>query len=223
MLDNKHVFWQAFIAAMAVFLIGLFIGFSYEGARVEEIQDFYFDSQSDLLDFKLSTEIIYNSNLSCDQLYEKGIEFADRIFEEALKLEKYDDSNKLDEHLVGLHRRYDILRVSLWKDLTDINKECQGNRNVIIYFYDYVDTPIITKATQGAMGSFLIELKEKYSDDIILIPVAVDTHVESINHYRDIYGLEETPMIFVNNIYRFSDLDSLKDIERILYKKKISL
>jgi len=217
MLSNRHVFWQAFLIAFVIFWFGILIGIAFEESRVQEVEGFYFDSQTDLFDLELSSNIVYGSNLSCDNLYLASVGFADKIYKEASKLEKYDDSNKLTSDLISLHRRYDLMRTSLWMDIVSVNKKCGNKTDIVIYLYDYVDPSLTDRATQGAMSSFLVELKGRYGDDIILIPIAVDTGVESLVVLREHYNLDRVPMIFVNQNYKFSTLDSLKNIESILY------
>jgi len=216
MLGNRHVFWQAFVVASVIFWLGILIGANFERSRVETVEDFYFDSQSDVLDFELSSNIFTNLEFDCNTLNEKGILLADKIYAEALKLEKYDNSNKLTKELISLHRRYDILRTSLWMDLVSSKEKCSDKINTIIYFYQYRNPSLTTRANQGTMSNFLIDLKAKYGDKIILIPIAVDTNVESLNSLREYYKLNTIPVVFVNEKYKFENIESLKDIEKYL-------
>jgi len=216
-LDNKHIFWQAFLLASIVFWIGLLLGISFEKSRINEIEGFYFDSETDLFDFELSTELVYGSNSSCDILYGESVVFAEKIFKEASKLEKYDDSNKITKELISLHRRYDLLRILLWQDIAKINQQCENKVNIVVYLYQYIDPSLTTKATQGAMSNSLIELKQKYKNQIILIPIAVDTNVASLDFLRKKYGLEIIPTIFVNDEHEFNSLEEISNIESILY------
>ncbi|MBT4135562.1 hypothetical protein HOD75_03225 [archaeon] len=214
MKGNKHAFWQALLIALLIFWLGILIGVFFENYRIENLEEVYFDSQTGLLDFELTSEIIYNSNLDCTTLNEKSVYFADNIYKEAIKLEKYDDSNKITKELITLHRRYDLLRTLLWNGIIENKRNCNESINTVVYLYQYQDASINKKGLQGAMSSHLIDLKEKYQDDIILIPIAVDTNVESLNILREIYDLDNFPVIIVNEKTKFETLDSLKDIEK---------
>jgi len=216
MEGNKHVFWQAFIIASLIFWLGILIGVHFEKSRVEELQYFQFNTETDIFDIDLASDIVYGFNMSCDLVDERSIVFADNIYWEARKLEKYDNSNKITEELIFLHRRYDLLRTILWKRIIDNNENCDRKINTIVYLYQYRDPSLTTKATQGTMSSLLLDLKEEYGNKIILIPIAVDTGVESLNVLRDYYGLESTPLIFVNEKNKFETIDSLKGIKETL-------
>lgn len=217
MLGNKKVFLEAFIIALVIFLIGILIGISFEKSRVDRLESFYFDLETDIFDFQISSKIIYEDNLDCDTLKSKAISFAEEIYAEAIKLEKYDNSNKLTPEVISLHRRYDLLRTILWEDLIQAKKIC-GNQslNTIIYLYKYDKPSLTLKGTQGTMSNYLIELKEKYEDEIILIPIAFDTGIQSLEILKEKYGLEDEPSILVNEEFKLTDLNLLAEIEKHL-------
>ena len=215
-LGNKHIFWQALIIALVVFWTGLLLGTYFERSRIDQIQKFYFDSETEIFDLNLASDILGGVTDNCDLFIARSINFADRIYFEALKLEKYDDSNKLSEDAVSLHKRYDLLRILLWKSTIDNKRNCVTKINTVVYLYDYADTPLNKKAIQQTMSNFLINLKEEHKEKIILIPIAVDTGVESLDVLRSIYGLEEVPVIFINEEAKIESLDSLQSIENFL-------
>lgn len=216
-MKKAHIFWQAAVIASIIFWIGIFIGISVEKSRIEKMENFYLNSQIDFFDFELASEIAYFYNLNCNTVNEKSIEFADRIYEEALKLEKYEELNKVNKESLYLHRKYDLLRTMLWKKIIESKKYCQNFSNTIIYFYGYVDPPLNIKALQSTMSNSLLDLKTEYGKKIILIPIAIDTNIKSLDSLKKVYGLEDTyPMIFVNEKIQITNLENIKDIEKYL-------
>lgn len=214
-MENKHVFWQALVVASIIFWMGILIGVYFEKSRVENINKFYSDSETNILDFGLASEIIYNSNLSCNIINQKSVFFADQIYFQARELEKYDESNKLTAELISLHRKYDFLRTMLWRDIVENKKRCKET-NTLVYLYQYDQPSLTTRAVQQTMSNSLIDLKKKYGEKIILIPIAVDTNVESLNIMRTLYGLDNYPVIFMNEKYKFETIESLETIEKYL-------
>lgn len=213
---NKNVFWQALLVALLVFWLGILIGVVFERTRSDRIQTFYFDSETDLSDFETASEVVFGSNLNCLTLNDKAVIFADKIYNEAQKLEEYDDSNKLTAELISLHRRYDVLRTSLWQDIIESKKNCPEKINTVVYFYDYINPSLTTKAVQGTMSNLLYDLKGEYGDGIILIPVAYDTGVQSLDLLRKLYNIKDTPTILVNEKQKFETIDSLKNVNSFL-------
>ena len=214
-MGNKHVFWQAFVIASVIFWMGILIGIYFEKSRVENLDKFYSDSETNILDFGLASKIVYNSNLSCDIINQKSVFFADQIYLQARELEKYDESNKITAELISLHRKYDFLRTMLWRDIIENKERCKGG-NIIVYLYQYDKPSLTTRAVQQTMSNSLIDLKKKYGEKIILVPFAADTNVESLNIMRTLYGLDKYPVIFVNEKHKFETIESLETIEKYL-------
>ncbi len=215
-MENKHVFWQALVVAFIIFWTGLLLGTYFERSRIDKIQRFYFDSETEIFDLNLVSLILGGVNNNCGLFINESMNFADRIYQEALKLEKYDSSNKLSEEAIPLHERYDLLRTMLWKNMIDNKKNCGSKINTVVYLYDYVDTPLNQVAVQKTMSNFLADLKNKNTGKIILIPIAVDTGVESLDILRNFYNLDKVPVIFVNEEFKVGGLDKISDIEKHL-------
>lgn len=217
MKKNKNVFWQALIITIFIFTFGILLGISFESKRVEKIQEFNFDSHTTLFDFELVLDFVYNSNSTCEILLKKSVFFADKIYEEAKKLEKYDSSNKLIDEAIFLHRRYDFLRTLLWEELLGVKERC-GEVNTIVYLYQYQDVPIKQKSIQETMSNNLLDLKNKYGDEIILLPIATDNQLDSLDFLRQRYNLNKIPVIFINEKYKVEELEDLSKIENYLQK-----
>ena len=112
--SQKHVFWQALIVTISIFVIGLFLGMLLENWRVGKIDDFYKQSEINLLDINLQGDIYSSNYFNCEDAILENIRFADNIFEESKILDRYENSNQLTEDaLFFQHKRYDLLRVSL--------------------------------------------------------------------------------------------------------------
>jgi hypothetical protein len=216
MVNNKHVFWMAAVIALAVFWTGIVLGVIFENSRVNELEGNYFDSETDIFDYQLLSDISFDSDANCSVILERSVIFADRIFEEAVKLEKYDSSNKVTQELITLHRRYDFLRTLLWDKIIKSKKECGALVNTAVYLYEYDNPSVQTKATQAAMSNFLVDLKREYEDNLILIPIAGDTNIESLTFMREIYDLDSFPVILINEKFKFETLESLKDVSEVL-------
>lgn len=215
-MNNKHTFWQAFLVASLIFWIGLLIGVFFENNRVDVLNDFYSNFESDISDFDLLANVIFDSNSSCEQVSKQAVFFADKIYEGALKLEKYEDSNKITRSLFLLHRKYDLLRTRLWIEVIKYNQKCSKKINTVVYLYKYKDPSLTTRGVQGVMSSYLIDLKEKYNDRLILIPISADTNILALDFLRNSYNVSEYPSILVNEKIHISNLDNLKEIENAL-------
>ncbi|MAG28000.1 hypothetical protein CMI47_20940 [Candidatus Pacearchaeota archaeon] len=212
-VSNKHVFWQAFVVAFVIFWTGILIGVWFEDSRYNDLEKFYFNSETDLFDISLEEEILSDFGFECSVAKQGNINFADRIYWEAKSLEKYDSSNAITENVIDLHRRYDLLRVMLWKSSVELKEKCPEDVNVVVYLYDYVEPRIDVNARQTTMGRVLSEVKERNGDNVILIPIAVDTEVKSLDLMKRKFGLGQAPLVVVNQDTVLSDLFSVEEIE----------
>src|SRR3989344_577347 len=99
MTNEKNAFWSAFIITVFIFSIGILMGIILENWRSNQISDLYQQSELDLLDIKLQSEIYALEEFECKDAVEKNILFADKIFEEAKILGRYESANKLTKKI----------------------------------------------------------------------------------------------------------------------------
>ena len=216
MKKNKNsVFWQALVVTIIVFIIGIFLGISYEGRKLEEIDDYYILSEIFLMDsFALSKLVdVENTSLAdCEFLIDKNIEFADKIYNEAYLLEKYEESGKLSESLKILHKKYDLMRTLLWINFRNIPDMCKKDVSVVIYLYEHETKDLAKKATNEVWEKVLFELKQEVQNRIILIPIAADSNLTSLNLLLLKYDIQEYPVVIIDEhiIYQIGSADNLK-------------
>lgn len=201
--------------ALVIFWTGIILGVFFEDYRADGLKNYYLDSETEIFDLNTQALISDKNGISCAETTKQNVFFADKIYEEAKKLEKYDSSTKITSEVFNLHRRYDLLRTMLWNNL--INGNCSDGVNVVVYLYEYDNPSLNLQARQITLSRVLLDLKEKYKDKIILIPIAYDTGVKSLELLRKSYRLEETPVIFINQKHKISKLVSLEELEGVVF------
>ena len=112
--SKKHVFWEALLVTIVIFLAGLFLGMLIETANSNKISNLYLQSEITLNDISATSRLMENQNIDCEVVKENNIKIANRIYEEAKLLEIYEDSGKLTDSMKLLHKKYDLLRSLLW-------------------------------------------------------------------------------------------------------------
>ena len=197
MENKKHVFWQAFFVTVLIFLVGLVLGVYLEQIRADSFSIAFYDSEVSLYDSFALGKLIEGNFTSCENLKEASINFADKIYNEARELERYDEKSRLTESIKSVHRKYDLLRTILWINLIDLKGKC-GEINTVVYLYVYDTDEIKTKSNQVVWERILSEVKEKEGNDIILIPIAVDRKIESLDLLIGKYKIEKFPAVFIN-------------------------
>lgn len=213
MLQNKkRVFWEALLLTLLVFLLGFLAGVLFEDKRVNVIEDYYVQSQNSLMDILALNNFANLNNISCDALISSNIDFANRIYEEAKLLERYEGSGKITDNMELQHKRYDIMRTFLWINTIKTNEICENEVHTVVYLYNYDSGDLTEKAVNSVWSKILGDLKEKYGGEIILIPIAVDSDVASLNSILGNFEISKYPALIIDNKYVIEELSSVEEI-----------
>lgn len=213
--DPKNVFWEALIVTIVVFLFGLLIGYAIEESRFNSIDEYYANSEISLMDIFALNSYMIDENSSCDVLTKSNIDFADRIYEEAKVLEKYEQAGKISTNLEVAHKRYDLLRVILWTNSIKIRQHCKEDFGSVVYLYEQKTPDLAQKATQNVWSKILTDLKQKEGNKIVLIPIAADGDLISLNPLTERYNITQYPVVIINDKV-ITELDSAEELEKYL-------
>ncbi|MBI2630543.1 hypothetical protein HYW76_05580 [Candidatus Pacearchaeota archaeon] len=209
--SQKLVFLEALLVAALIFGLGFLGGLWIENYRVSKIQVMYTASEINLLDMNIQRSSI--SSIGCDDAKEELINFAERIYSEAKVLERYEGASRLSDSLILDHKRYDLLRASLLFAIIETENRCNQSFNTVVYLYDYIDAPIETKARQSTFSKYLEELKNKKGSEIILIPIAGDNNLTSVDVILNKFEIDKLPAVLVNYDYKVYSVEGLETIE----------
>jgi hypothetical protein len=217
MFDNpKRAFLEAFLLAMVVFIIGLMIGVSFESSRLNTINEYYALSEISLMDSIALNRISDLKNVSCNESINYDIQFADKIYNEAQILEKYEDSGKITDSINAAHKRYDLLRTILWINVMKTREKCGSDFNEVIYLYNYNTNDLTEKAQQIVWSRILFDLKQKSGEKIVLIPIAVNNNIISLKSLLAGFKIDRYPAVIINDKDVLYNLTSATDIEKYL-------
>jgi len=210
--SKKNVFWEALLITIVVFLAGLFLGMLIEADNSNKISNLYIQSEISLTDAMSSSNLI-DETTDCEIIRTNNIKFADQIYEEAKLLEQYEASGKLTDSMELLHKKYDLLRTILWTSNQKALDKCH-NYNMIIYLYDYETEDTEVKATQNVWSKMLLSIKSQ-REDILLLPIAADEELISINLLLEKYQVEKLPALIINNkeiLYNLETADPVLEL-----------
>ncbi len=216
MMENKkHVFWQAFFITMLLFLLGLVFGVYIEQLRTDDVNVAFYQSEVSLYDSFALGKLLDNNLTSCSDLKEASTNFADKIYDEAKQLEQYDTKSKLTDSMKIVHKKYDLLRTLLWMNVIEIEQRC-GKINRVVYLYNYGTEDIETKSKQAVFGRILNDLKNEKGNEFILIPIAANQGIESLNYVMKKYNINKFPAVLINENKTFYEPTTVSEIEKYL-------
>jgi len=214
--SRKHVFWEALFLTVLVFFFGILIGVAYENNQLQRINNFYAESEISLVDILAMNSISDVRSIDCKFLVQSNLNFADKIYSEALLLEDYEKSEKLTDSIKLAHKKYDLFRVFLWTDSMKILEKCGKSFSSVIYLYESSPENLDIKATQGVWSKILEDLKSQKQDEIVLIPIGVDGSLESVNLMVQRFGVEKFPVVIINNEHVITELSSVEELEKYI-------
>jgi hypothetical protein len=216
MLSTKNIFWEALVLTIAVFFIGIFLGISYESKKLNDINKYYASSEIFLVDSLALSEFSKKNTTDCENLISTSVSFADKVYNEARLLERYEEASKLTDSIKLAHKRYDLLRTILWINTMNIPTECKKNTSTVVYLYEYETKDINQRAKQAVWSKIIFDLKQDKGGRIILIPIAADSNLTSLNMLIEKYNIKDFPVVIINEKYFLYDIKTKEEIESYL-------
>jgi hypothetical protein len=212
--SQKNVFWQALLVTIIIFGLGIFLGFILENWRTNQIKDFSQQSEIDLLDIKIQNDIYSKEILNCNVAIQENINFAEKIYKQAEILGRYEKASRLTEDLKIQHKKYDLLRTILFLNSIEIKEKCNSSYYEVVYFYKYSPEELTIKAEQDIFSKLLLSVKEEKGSEILLIPIAADNGISSVNLLLNKYNIseQELPIILINRKIKITTLENIEDL-----------
>jgi hypothetical protein len=124
----------------------------------------------------------------------------------------------MTDKLLVEHSKYDLLRTTLLLNSVRLKEKCNATYDNVVYFYKYNNLDLVIKEKQNVFSNLLMELKQAKGDKIMLIPIAADNDLTSINILLDKYNIsqKEIPVIIINEKTKITDLQRIEELEKYL-------
>jgi len=86
----------------------------------------------------------------------------------------------------------------------------------VVYFYKYNNPSLDEDAKQDVFSRFLGDIKQKYGDKVILIPIAADNNVSAVNVIIRTYNISVLPTILIDEKYKITSLNNQEELEKYM-------
>ena len=209
-----NVFLEAFLMAASIFIIAFALGLYIESSRTNNIINNYKTYEIQGLDFKLQSYYFQTMTAStCDLAVKHNFEFADQVYSSAIDLERAEGANQITDDLILEKQRHTLLRTELWLNTLQLKSKCGYPFDTVVYFY-YGD-PRTNKAVseQKIISNVLKEVKERFGYKMILIPIAGDFNLDSVNLQMESYNVTQLPAVLINEKTVLYGFHSAEEIE----------
>jgi len=215
-------FLEAFIIAVIVFGLGIFLGMAIESSYSKKIEKNYLNSEIYLLDALALNEFVGLNNQSCPDLIKSNLIFADRIYDEAKTLENFEEAEKLKDTLTFIHKRYDLLRTFLWLSSMKVREKCPTDLSVVVYVYEYQTKDLAKLARQDLWEITLGDLKKELGDKLLLIPIAGNSRITTLDvllKQKGINSSEDLPVVIINEKSVVRELPPTEQLKELIEKR----
>ncbi len=213
---SYDAFWKAFIFSTIIFIFGLNMGSFIENSTLDKLEKNVINSEVELYDSNIRSNVLEYYNISCEKSIENTFEIADKIYEEVKLLEELDKSSTIVEGFDEVHKRYDLLRTQLWLDATNLKNNCQDNFNLIVYIYEYNSKKPQVISIQNLYESVTSEIKLDYDSEVLLIPIANNMDLNSLELLLENYNIVNQTSIIINNKYVIKGATNYSEIASYL-------
>jgi hypothetical protein len=196
-----RIFLEVFFLTFVMVVGGLLLGIIIESNRANQVIDQYKQLEVNALDLKLQNyyyEIM--DKASCTQAINQNFIFADKIYNEGLIIQQYEAAEKLSDQLKLDEQRYALLKTELWINSILLKDKCNNPFHTVVYLFSQDNSPT-KSAEQAAISKTLEKIKQEKGNSIILIPIAGDLGLDSVDMQERIYNVTYLPSIVIDEKY----------------------
>ncbi len=231
MQTKYKVFVESLVVTLLILIIGFALGMYIESYRTDKIIEKYKDYEIEALDLKLQNyyyQIMDQS--SCQQAIEQNFLFADDLYTQGLKLEKYEEASQISDEISREKKRYSLLKTELWLNSILLKEKCGHPFDTLVYLYSADPGNSVKVAQQKVISNILKTVKENRGNSIILLPIAGDLNLRkenediklgSINLQMNIYNITSLPSIIINEKIILEGFHTVEEIENYLDKENL--
>ena len=210
------IFIETGIITLLILLIGFSIGFYIEYYHADKIIKEYKDFEINVLDLKLGNYYYQiMDSASCEIAIKENIIFADRLYEQGMIIQKYEDVDELTDSILLEKKKYVLLKTELWLNSILLKKKCDNPFNTVVYIYSQ-ETNNAKEAEQKALSEILRQIKEEKGNSIILIPIAGDLGLPSVDMLLRVYNVTYLPSVIIDEKTVLEGFQNTNEIEKYL-------
>ncbi|MEK6849570.1 MAG: hypothetical protein AABY01_03295 [Nanoarchaeota archaeon] len=209
---RKTRYLFAGLITIAIFALGLMLGFVVEGKRVTTVQTLFDTQRTEFASSQLQYSYVssLNSQEACPAIYTIFFNNIKNLDETAHRLESYVKDSKLnDENFAVLKREYTIEQLRYWLLSKQARDLCNQDVVRVLYFFSTDDQ--CTTCTEQA---FVLDyLKKSFGERLLIFSLDATFEQEPmIGILKQQYNITAYPTLIIENT-PFSGFSSREDLQ----------
>lgn len=211
-------FWKAAVLTVVIFLLGVSLGYYIERGRISKIEKEFSETEIEWADAKLQSFYYQNiKNEECGAAIDENIIFADRVYEQGIKLQEYEDANQLSEKLLIEKKKYALLKAEFWINSIILKEKCNASYKNLVYFFK--NNPSLGEEESQKVQSIILgNIKQKYGSEVMLVPLPYNLNISIIEIMKKTYDINKVPTILIDEKIKLEGVKTQEEIEEYIHK-----
>lgn len=203
-------FLLAFIAAIALFFGGLFLGGQLTSWQVQNIKSFEEELRTSLTSLELQYALLKQNICGVSDLDE----FSGELGDLGRRLENLEARySKGDGRILKLKEPYFLLEIRHYLLMQEAKSRCGKDFDLILYFYSNDPDQCRECNNQGYVLSYLQDAVGY--DQVKMYSFDVRSDSPSVRTLVDLHNVEDVPLMVINGV-RYNKFLKLEEIEELL-------
>jgi len=213
----RHVYIQAGVLTLFVFLIGIMVGIWLDNYRLGNIR-----SALSKADINSDDARLLNSYLTrfgkeyCNVALEQNLAYNNKIYEDGKQIEQKLDSNTFTPEVQQEWRRYVLLQTQFWLNSIELKEKCGFDYHTVVHLFRQKNTTNTEDINDKVQASILLDLKEKCGRKMMLIPITVDTDLIVVDGVTAQFSISEYPAVIVDESFVFQGVTTTEKLNTLL-------
>ena len=209
---RKDILVSTLIIVIAIFLLGLYLGFKLDTFRIDEATELLKKSELDSDSFVAESAFLEQFiGENCELGKNRVKVLSDELGEIGRTLTRYDQRKLFEkDSYKQLKRKYFILEIKSYSLLKELREKCGKENEIILFFYDVTDNEESLK--QGFALDKLVNKNPK------LIVFSIDREFEEpmLKTIKEFYNITKGPSIIINFEKKFERYVSEGELKEFL-------
>ncbi len=212
---RKDMLVSALIIAIAIFLIGLYLGYKLDNFRIDDATKLLNREGLDSESFEVQEKFFsLFAEKKCSFNKMQVAALGKQLAEMGRTLARYDAKKMTGKQSYNdLKRKYFISELRFYNLKKQLDINCGMKNQVVLFFYD------IQKNQDSLRQGYVLDVIGKEFNDLVVLSFDKDFDEGAVKVLIEFYGIKEVPAIVVNYKKKFEGFVSEGELRAILNEK----
>ena len=191
---HKDLFLSALVIVVAIFLLGLYLGYHLDTFRVDDTRDLLRKTAVDTDSLLVENEFLETFDIESCTLVEQRLQLlGDRLFDLGKSLSAYDTKKVFrSAEYRDLKQQYFSLEIKAFSLYYQAQEECIIDKHVVLYFYDVEDNE------ESLRQGFVLDSLVARLDNVIVLSIDREFEDPLLETVKSHFAIVSGPSLVVD-------------------------